>query len=173
MTMKTLTLFYDARCGLCSELRKWLAAQPAYVGLEFVPYDSPEAARRLPGIGKLGADQEIVVMADTGEVWQGAGAWVMCLWALQDYREWSARLAGPGMQGVARKVVHWISQNRIGLSRLLRFRSDAEVAAVAEREAAEPVCDWRARPVSPAAGAAWHDLDLIDERGRSRARQGQ
>ena len=42
-----------------------------------------EAEKRLPGIRYLRADQEIVVMADSGEVWQGAGAWVICLWALR------------------------------------------------------------------------------------------
>ncbi len=161
--MNTLTLFYDARCGLCSGLRKWLSSQPAYVQLEFVPYDSPEAARRLPVIGRLDADKEIVVMADTGEVWQGAGAWIMCLWALREYREWSARLASPMMQGMAKKVVHWISQNRIRLSQLLHFRSDAELAAVAMRDARAPACELpqdlhRARLTSH----ALHDLDLID-----------
>lgn len=154
--MHTLTLFYDARCGLCSRVRQWLSSQPAYVRLDFVPYDSPEAARRLPGIRHLRADQEIVVMADSGEVWQGAGAWVICLWALREYRAWSARLAGPTMQGAARQVVHWISQNRIGISRLIGFASDAELAATAEREIKEPVCENRA----PAPQR--HDLDLID-----------
>ena len=148
--MNTLTLFYDARCGLCSQVRQWLSGQPAYVRLEFIPYDSPEAAQRLPGIQHLRADQEIVILADTGEVWQGAGAWVMCLWALREYRTWSARLATPVMQGMARQVVHWISQNRIGLSRLMGFKSDAELAAVAGRETQEPACQVR------------HDLDLID-----------
>lgn len=148
--MNTLTLFYDARCGLCSQVRKWLSVQPAYVRLEFVPYDSPEAMRRLPAIRHLQADQEIVVMADSGEVWQGAGAWVICLWALKEYRAWSARLATPAMQAVARKVVHWISQNRIGMSRLMNFQSDAELTKIAEREMTEPVCRLR------------HDLDLID-----------
>jgi len=149
--MITLTLFYDARCGLCSQVRQWLSDQPSYVRLDFVPYDSPEALRRLPAIQHLRADQEIVVMADTGEVWQGAGAWVMCLWALQEYRAWSARLATPAMQGMARKVVHWISRNRIGLSRLIGFRSDAELLAMADQEAVvEPACRIR------------HDLDLID-----------
>lgn len=148
--MHTLTLFYDARCGLCSRVRQWLSLQPAYVRLDFVPYDSPEAKVRLPGIQHLQADQEIVVMADTGEVWQGAGAWVMCLWALREYRAWSVKMASPAMQGVARKMVHWISQNRIGLSRLMGFKSDAEVIAMSEREAEEPVCQVR------------HDLDLID-----------
>ncbi len=148
--MKTLTLFYDAHCGLCSQFRQWLCSQPAYVSLDFVPYDSPEAARRLPGIQHLRADQEIVILADTGEVWQGAGAWVMCLWALREYRPWSARLAAPAMQGVARQVVHWISRNRIGLSRLMGFKSDAELMAQAGQEETSPVCRIR------------HDLDLID-----------
>jgi predicted DCC family thiol-disulfide oxidoreductase YuxK len=35
--MTTLTLFYDARCGLCSSVRRWLSGQPAYVRLEFIP----------------------------------------------------------------------------------------------------------------------------------------
>ncbi len=163
--MNTLTLFYDARSGLCSRLRQWLSSQPSYVRLEFFPYDSPEAGRLLPSIRHLHADQEILVMADTGEVWQGAGAWVMCLWALREFRAWSARLASPAMQGMARKVVHWISQNRIGLSRLLRFQSDAELLAVAERDMREPACELR--PQRPPAAARprtrrLHDLDLID-----------
>lgn len=161
--MHTLTLFYDVRCGLCSRVRQWLSGQPAYVRLDFVPYDSPEAKKRLPAIQHLRADQEIVVMADSGEVWQGAGAWVMCLWALREYRAWSARLASPTMQSAARKVVHWISQNRIGMSRLLHFKSDAELTAVADRDMEEPVCQLPAHP----AGARpqtrmMHDLDLID-----------
>ncbi len=150
--MHTLTIFYDARCGLCSRVRGWLALQPAYVRLSFVSYDSPEAARRLPAIRHLRADQEIVVMADTGEVWQGAGAWVVCLWALREYRAWSARLAGPAMQAAARTLVHWISRNRVGLSRLLHFKSDAELMLAASKAEGqpEPACHLR------------HDLDLID-----------
>lgn len=162
MNMNTLTLFYDARCGLCSQVRRWLETQPAYLRLEFIPYDSPEAARRLPAIRQLRADEEILVLADTGELWQGAGAWVICLWALKEYRAWSARLANPAMQAMARKLVYWISAHRIGLSRLLHFRSDAELVAVVERDtpSGRPLCEVplppRARPV------ARHDLDLID-----------
>jgi predicted DCC family thiol-disulfide oxidoreductase YuxK len=162
--MNTLTLFYDARSGLCSRLRQWLSSQPSYVRLEFFPYDSPEAERLLPSIRHLHADQEILVMADTGEVWHGAGAWVMCLWALREFRAWSARLASPAMQGIARKVVHWNSQKRIGLSRLLRFQSDAELLAVAEWDMQESACELR--PPRPAAARPrtriLHDLDLID-----------
>lgn len=162
--MHTLTLCYDARCGLCSQVRQWLGRQPAYVRLDFVPYDSPEAEKRLPGIRHLHADQEILAMADTGEVWQGAGAWVMCLWALREFRAWSAHLASPAMQGAARKVVHWVSQNRISLSRLLRLQSDAELAAALDHEVPGPSCALPARRVAAARPRtrALHDLDLID-----------
>lgn len=127
--MTTLTIFYDARCGVCSRFRRWMLEQPAYVRLDFVPYDSPQALRLCPELPDLRADQEIVVRGDDGSLWQGAAAWVVCLWALHDYREWSLRLAAPGMLGLARKVVHWISSNRISLSSLLRLKSDEALRA--------------------------------------------
>jgi predicted DCC family thiol-disulfide oxidoreductase YuxK len=133
--MNTLTIFYDARCGLCSRFRRWMLDQAAYVRLNFLPYDSPQALRLCPDLPNLRPDQEIVVMGDDGSLWQGAGAWVTCLWALREYREWSLRLASPTLQPIARKAVHWISTNRIGLSTLLRLKGDdalrAEVGAVA------------------------------------------
>ncbi len=148
--MNTLTVFYDARCGLCSQVRQWLSQQPAYVSLDFVPYDSPEAVRRLPSLRHLRADQEIVVMADTGEVWQGGGAWVTCLWALKEYRTWSARLASPAMQRLARGIVHSISQHRYRLSHLMGLQSDEEILRLTQR------------PQSSNPPRVLHDLDLID-----------
>lgn len=127
--MNTLTIFYDAHCGLCSRFRRWMLDQAAYVRLEFLPYDSDQAKQRCRDLVHLRADQEIVVMGDDGSLWQGAAAWVTCLWALREYREWSLRLASSGMQQIARRVVHWISSNRISLSQLLRLRSDDALRA--------------------------------------------
>lgn len=135
--MNTLTIFYDARCGLCSRFRRWMLDQSAYVRLQFLPYDSPQALRLCPALPSLRADQEIVVMSDDGSLWQGAGAWVTCLWALCDFREWSLRLASPTLQPIARKVVHWISTNRITLSRLLRLHSDDDI----KRHVTDVTCD--------------------------------
>ncbi len=135
--MITLTIFYDAHCGLCSRFRRWMLEQASYVRLEFLPYDSEQARHRCPDLPNLRADQEIVVMSDDGSLWQGAAAWVTCLWALREYREWSLRLASPGMQQMARRVVHWISSNRISLSRLLRLSSDDKLRA----EINEVSCD--------------------------------
>lgn len=139
--MHTLTIFYDARCGLCSRFRRWMLEQPAYVRLHFIPYDSPQALHLCPDLPAMRADQEIVVMADDGSLWQGAAGWVTSLWALRDYREWSMRLAAPGMLGIARKVVHWISINRISLSHLMRLRSDAALKAeVTSADCADGTC---------------------------------
>lgn len=153
--MTTLTIFYDARCGLCSRVRGWMTHQPAYLRIRFMPYDSPDASRLLPAIKHLHADREIVVMADTGEVWQGASAWVICLWALRDYRAWSARFANPAMQALARPAIQWISNNRNKLSRLLHLRSDSEIQSLLSSSPdTSTTCALPTRPR--------HDLDLID-----------
>ncbi len=125
--MHTLTIFYDAHCGLCGGFRRWMRTQESMVRLEFLPYDSDEALRRLPELAGMHPEREIVVMSDTGSVWQGAGAWVVCLWALRDWRAWAKRLASPVLLPVAGNVCQLISQNRIGLSRMLALRSDAEL----------------------------------------------
>ncbi|MCB1228391.1 MAG: DUF393 domain-containing protein [Verrucomicrobiales bacterium] len=148
--MNTLTIFYDAHCGLCSRFRAWMQAQPSWVRLEFLPYDSAEARRRCPQLPSLRADEEIVVLADDGSLWQGAGAWITCLWALQDYREWSARLATPALQAVAKSVVHWISSRRLRLSQLLRLSGDDLLrAAGSPATCRDGSCKVEARSLTP------------------------
>ncbi|MCU0778661.1 MAG: DUF393 domain-containing protein [Akkermansiaceae bacterium] len=138
--MKTLTIFYDPHCGLCARFRVWLEQQPARVRVEFLAYDSAEAARRFPGLPALGADREVVVLADDGRWWQGAAAWITCLWATHAYQEWAFRLAAPGLLPFVRKTVHLLSENRLSLSRLLRLRGDA-VLAHSLGALPEAVCD--------------------------------
>ena len=91
--MKTLTIFYDPRCGLCAKFRAWLEAQPKRVAVEFLPYDCTEAALRFPNLLAIGADKDVVVLADDGRWWQGSSAWLACLWTTYEYRAWSFRLA--------------------------------------------------------------------------------
>ena len=82
--MRQLTVLYDPECGLCRRVREWLIVQPKYVD----------------------------VIGDDGGVYWGAKAWLMCLWALKQYREWSYRLSAPELLPTARRVVSMISQNR-------------------------------------------------------------
>lgn len=126
--MKTLTIFYDPHCGLCARFRAWLEPQPARVRVEFLAYDSAEALRRFPGLPAVGADREVVVLADDGRWWQGTAAWITCLWATLDYQEWAFRLSAPALLPFVRKTVHLLSENRLTMSRLLRLRGDAVLA---------------------------------------------
>lgn len=100
--MEKLTVYYDARCGLCCALRDWLADQPTLVRLECLPATDPGA--------------ELTVIADTGAIWEGDTAWVVVLWALRDYRQWSKRLASPSMLPLARAMYVKLSQYRGTLS---------------------------------------------------------
>lgn len=118
--MKKLYILYDSECELCRRCRVWLARQPAFVPLVFVPLQSPEAECRFPALEELHPEEEIVVIDDAGAVWQGGAAWVMCLWALQEYREWSLRLAHPALLSLARRMCVVVSANRYKISNWLR-----------------------------------------------------
>ena len=128
LAVKLLTIFYDPRCGLCTKFRAWLEAQPKRVGVEFVAYDSAEANARFPGLVEMGADREVVVLADDGRWWQGSAAWLTCLWTTVRHYEWSFRLAAPLCQPLVTKAVHLLSENRLTLSTLMKFKTDAELA---------------------------------------------
>lgn len=127
--MKTLTIFYDPGCGMCAAFRTWLEAQPKHVATDFVSYQSAEAAAKFPGLDKIGADRDIVVLADDGRWWQGEPAWLTCLWTTRGFRVWAFRLAGPIFRPVVKKAVHLLSENRLTLSRLLDLKTDAQLAS--------------------------------------------
>lgn len=115
--MKTLYVIYDAKCDFCRRCRGWLGQQPAYVKLAFIPLHSPEVTTRFPGNERFHPDERLVVISDAGEIWQGDGAWIMCLWALREFREWSQRLANPVLRPFARHVCERVSENRHAISR--------------------------------------------------------
>ena len=138
--MKTLTIFYDARCGLCAKFRAWLEAQPKRVAVEFIPFDSAEASLRFPNLLALGADRDVVVLADDGRWWQGPAAWLTCLWTTFEYRAWSFRLAAPVFQPLVKKAVHLQSENRLTISRLFTVREDWQLAAALD-SIPQPVCE--------------------------------
>lgn len=121
--MNRLTVFYDRHCALCRACRGWLEGQPKFVELRFVPYQSEEAFRICPSLGEFEPDREIVVLSDNGNLYTGGAAWVMCLYALREYRDWAVRLAHPALLPLAKRICHQISHNRLRLSRLFFERS--------------------------------------------------
>jgi predicted DCC family thiol-disulfide oxidoreductase YuxK len=132
--MKRLYILYDSECELCRRCRIWFGRQPTYVPLVFVPFQSPEAECRFPGLQGLEPGRELLVISDTGEVWQGGAAWVMCLWALPELREWSLRLAHPALFPLARRLCEAVSANRYKISRWLgQSRGHEELRQKLER----------------------------------------
>ena len=108
--MNALTVLYDETCPLCVRCRDWMLSQPSYVPLELMPSHSEHARRRYGKVPWLGA--ELCVVSDVGEVWVGAAAFLMCLWALCEWRPWSYRLSGPSLAPLAERFFHGLSQNR-------------------------------------------------------------
>ena len=124
--MRKLTVLYDSQCGLCRRVHEWLAHQPKYVRLAFVPVNSPEAWHRFPKLNHAMTLEDVTVISEEGAVYWGAKAWVMCMWALRDYRAWAYRLSSPELLPTAKKVISMISQNRYkleGLGAVLPRRS--------------------------------------------------
>ena len=110
--MTVLTVLYDPTCGLCRRAQEWLAEQRKLVELVFVPVKSEEARRRFPQLDHDLTPKDLTVISDQGAVYFGAKAWLMVLWALCQYREWSYRLSSPELLPTTRRVVSLISQNR-------------------------------------------------------------
>jgi predicted DCC family thiol-disulfide oxidoreductase YuxK len=124
--VRKLTVLFDADCALCRRARRWLAEQPAYVALEFVPARSEEARRRFPGLDHEGTLANLTVVADDGGLYRADRAWVMCLWALRRYRALALRLRSGPARRLARRVVDEVSRHRYRISSMLE-RSEEQV----------------------------------------------
>jgi predicted DCC family thiol-disulfide oxidoreductase YuxK len=110
--VKALTVLYDARCSVCCRARRWLSRQPSYVDLEFVRAGSAEARDRYPELSAARTQEELTVVGDDGSIYRGAKAWLICLWALRQYRSWSLTLSSPALLPSARRFVGWASRAR-------------------------------------------------------------
>ena len=119
----SITIVYDAACGLCTRVKGWIGQQVPLVRIRFLPSGSPEVRSRFP---QLPAG-ELAVVAGTGEVWLGNSAWIVCLWALRDYRDLAVRLTSPLLVLLAREAFTVLSTNRAALSTMLKLRGEREL----------------------------------------------
>ncbi|HLK20462.1 MAG TPA: DCC1-like thiol-disulfide oxidoreductase family protein [Bryobacteraceae bacterium] len=124
--MQYLTVVYDQRCGLCKRLGAWLEAQPKWIGLRLLP--SHAAARIYPTLADRISHEELIVVSSDGRVYLGDHAWLMCLYALKDYRSWAMRLSPPSLLPLARSAFAILSANRRRISSWLQLKSDDELA---------------------------------------------
>ena len=110
--MKSLTILYDANCGLCCRIKAWLQTQSKYVDLDFIAAGSDAARSRYPQLDHAATLKELTVVSDEGNYYCGAKGWLMCLWALREYRGWAVRFSSPDMAPMARRLVVKLSSLR-------------------------------------------------------------
>ncbi|MET9735502.1 DCC1-like thiol-disulfide oxidoreductase family protein [Streptomyces sp. NPDC006458] len=109
--VRRLTVLYDAECALCAHVRDWLGRQAQLVPLDLIPAGSAEARARYPRLDHAATLDDITAVGDAGQVYRGAAAWVVVLWALREHRPLAHRLSTPtGMRlakGAALAAARW------------------------------------------------------------------
>lgn len=119
MFVRNLFVLSDSSCELCRRCKRWLAWQRQLVPMTFIEANSADAHRVFPVLDHEHTLQELTVISDVGGVYTGEKAWLMCLWALSDYRGWACTMSTPERLPIAKKFVTMISENRKSISKLI------------------------------------------------------
>lgn len=112
--MQSLTVLYDASCPFCVRCRAWMERQVALVRILFVDASSPEARAIVGHLARPAS--ELVVVDEHGNAWLGHDAFIVCLWALSDYRwiaDWATQ---PVSSSFARWAIAWVESHRRSLA---------------------------------------------------------
>ncbi len=136
--METLYVLYDPKCELCERLKDWLLIQRSWLGLCMVPAGSEKAKRMFPDLERIASANDLVVISDDGQVYLNNKAWIMALYALEEYRDWASRLTHPLLAPLARQAFVTISRNRHAISRWLYGRRPEEIADELRRVTLQP-----------------------------------
>jgi len=164
--MKQLTVLYDPTCGMCVRCRGWLAKQPKLIDLRFVPMGSSRQRDLYPSLeartDEQGRPDEMVVIDDGGNIYREDKAWVMCFYALRNYRALSMRMARPGAAALARRAYTLISANRRGISKLCGMAPD-EAISILENTPDTPRCHNAIEALKRAKERAADEMDETNE----------
>ncbi|UQX02639.1 DCC1-like thiol-disulfide oxidoreductase family protein [Streptomyces sp. RerS4] len=133
-----LTVLYDADCPVCVHIRHWLLGQRWLVPLRLVPANSYAARQQFPRLDHAATLREITVIGDTGQVWTGTDAFIVCLWALAEHRPKANWLATPAGRPFAKAAMHTAAAVRHAV-RTESTESSTEFSS----ESGVPACDDR------------------------------
>lgn len=136
--MQKLYVLYDPKCELCCRLRDWLMEQPSWIALEVIPAGSERARKMFPQLEQIASQNDLAVISDEGAVYLNDRAWIMVLYALEEYRDWAARLNHPLLMPMARQAYAALSSNRHFLSRWLSSTKEEVIAAELRNVVLEP-----------------------------------
>jgi predicted DCC family thiol-disulfide oxidoreductase YuxK len=134
--MRSLTVLYDNDCGLCCRAVRRLINEPTYLPLRFAPGRAAQVRERFAAAFAAAGDDQLIVVADSGELYKGPAAWIMVLYALRRYRPLAMRLASPGLRPLVSRVVGVIARNRLAISEVFGLSPDACILAEARGERA-------------------------------------
>jgi len=138
--MTKLTVLYDGTCGFCVECARWLHAQPQLIKLELLAASTIAARSRYPTLTTGEGKEELIVVDDDGGVYRGTHAWIMCLWALREYRSVAEKLARPALLPLARATFALVSRSRKPLSRWLHLAAESEVVSAVQSAPPAAAC---------------------------------
>ncbi len=136
--MQKLYVLYDPKCELCCRLKDWLLGQRSWIGLQVIPAGSETARRMFPQLEQIAGQNDLAVISDEGAVYLNDRAWIMVLYALEEYRDWAARLTHPLLMPLARQAYAALSRNRHSLSRWLSSTQPEAIAAELRKVVLEP-----------------------------------
>jgi predicted DCC family thiol-disulfide oxidoreductase YuxK len=137
-TMEKLYVLYDPNCELCCRLKDWLLAQRSWIGLKLIPAGTPTARRMFPELERIAGRNDLAVISNDGAVYLNDRAWIMVLYALEEYRDWAARLTHPLLMPLARQAYAALSRNRQFLSRWVSTTEPEAIAAELRNVVLEP-----------------------------------
>jgi len=136
-----ISVLYDADCGFCRRCRDFMLRQARFMDVEFVPRGSIESRARFPGLEDAN-DDELLVVDDAGGIYRGPPAFLICLYALVEYRAWSFKLASPTLMPLARQGFELVSSRRHRINEWLGLATDDQVRAQLEHAIGRraPIC---------------------------------
>jgi predicted DCC family thiol-disulfide oxidoreductase YuxK len=136
--MQRLYVLYDPKCELCCRLKDWLRMQRSWIDLVVVPAGSQTTRKMFPELERIARQNDLAVISDEGAVYLNNRAWIMVLYALEEYRDWAARLTHPLLMPLARQAYAALSRNRHVLSRWLSSNEPETIAADLRNVALDP-----------------------------------
>jgi predicted DCC family thiol-disulfide oxidoreductase YuxK len=113
-------ILFDGVCELCNSAVGWIRARDRAGVFDYLPYQSPEVARRWPGLDPAALARALHVVAPDGRVRAGADAAPWILGRLPGWRWLAVLLALPGVRALARPAYAWVAARRRTMPGLTR-----------------------------------------------------
>jgi hypothetical protein len=88
------------------------------------PLGGTAARARFPTLDHDLSRVDVTVVGPRGEVWRGAEAWLMCMWATYAWRGLALEFATPTRMRRARQLIETLSAQRQRISAALRLRGE-------------------------------------------------